>query len=209
MTVNHYIHELNNTEIGNTNTNETYVSVPRALVPEIPFLAEKEFSAIYKRNGLSYPIKFQSYKNGEFRITKLGPLYREARVKAGDLIELEECAGQLYVDFILRKNLVVFACKKGSVFECLNEDRVLDFLGKDLRCMREGIYSAFKIVKGQSFKPRTDSSREINAYSLLIDGVALVSTKDTLFNVFCFGKSVVMSKANRDFISKIEWSDYE
>lgn len=209
MTVNQYIHELNNTEIGNTNTNETYVSVPRALAPSIAFLPEGDVSVIYKRNGLAFPIKFQAYGNGEFRITKLGPLYRICQICAGDMIQIEECDGNLYVDFIQRKNLVVFACKKNSVFECLNEDRVQGVLNKDIVCMYNGINTRLKVVKGESFQPRVDSARQITSYGLFIDESELVSKKDTLFNLFLLGDKAVMSEARRDVICKIEWSDYE
>ena len=40
MVVQQYIHQLNNSELGRTGVHESYVSVPRGIVPSLKFVTE-------------------------------------------------------------------------------------------------------------------------------------------------------------------------
>jgi len=166
MVVQQYIHQLNNTELGRTHTNETYVSVPRRIVSNLTFLKDGQQTWSFKRNGKQYVLRFKKYDNGEFRITGLGKLYRDVDVYAGDSIVFEVRDGSLLVDFISRPDVVVFGSYKDGVVECRNEDRVVTMVGKEIPCIHGGVLGGFKVVFDGKVKPRKDSDREVKTYRL-------------------------------------------
>lgn len=209
MTVQQYIHQLNNSELGRTGVHESYVSVPRGIVPKLNFVVAGNISAKYKRNGAAYNLKFKKYDNGEFRLTGLGELYRVSNVNAGDLIILEDIDGSFGIDFVCRSNLIVFGAQGQYRFECRNEDRLTSFLDVDIPCCSDGKMTVLRIVHKGSVKPRADSPRVVNVYELQVNGVAMTCTRNQAVNFFSFHEGHFLVPSSPDVIRKLEWSDYE
>lgn len=209
MTVQQYIHQLNNSELGRTGVHESYVSVPRGIVPKLNFVVAGNISAKYKHNGAAYNLKFKKYDNGEFRLTGLGELYRISSVNAGDLIILEDVDGSFGIDFVYRNNLIVFGVQGQYRFECRNEDRLTSFLDVDIPCCRDGEMAVLRIIPRGSVKPRSDSPRVVNVYELQVNGVAITGNRNQAVNFFSFQGGHFLVPSSPDVIRKLEWSDYE
>lgn len=209
MTVQQYIHQLNNSELGRTGVHESYVSVPRGIVPKLSFVVEGIINARFKRNGVIYKLKFKRYDNGEFRLTGLGELYRASEVNAGDLIILEDVDGAFWIDVLYRNNLVVFGAQGQYRFECRNKDRLSSFLSKDIPCYNEGRLVTLRIVPQGSVKPRSDSPRVVKVYEILIDGKSISGNRNQAVNFFVFNGCHFMVPSTPDVIRKLDWSDYE
>lgn len=209
MIVQQYVHQLNNSELGRTGVHESYVSVPRGIVPKLKFVAEGVINASFKRNGIAYKLKFKKYDNGEFRLTGLGKLYRASNANAGDLIVLEDVDGAFLIDFVHRDNLIVFDAQGKSCFECRNEDRLQPFLGVDIPCFREGGMATVRIVSKGSVKPRSDSTRIVNVFEILVDGVSVAGNRNQGVNFFSFHGGSFLVPSSPDVIRKLEWSGYE
>jgi hypothetical protein len=210
MRIQQYVHQLNNSELGRTGVHETYVSIPRGVVPKLGFLSLGEKKISFKRNNRVYDIQFRNVNNGEFRITGLGRLYRESGVNAGDLIIIEDESGVLRVDFVYRENLLVFgALKKDGLFECRNEDRLLKIINKKVKCYKDGEIVELIIESKGNVQPRTDSLRRVNVYGIKIDGNLLIGGKNQVYNLFMMEEGNFFVRSTPDAIRKLEWGDHE
>lgn len=209
MIVQQFVHQLNNSELGRTGVHESYVSVPRGLVPDLKFVTEGKINATFKRTGSSYSLKFKKYDNGEFRLTGLGELYRESGASAGDLIILEDAGGTFWVDFVYRKRLVVFGAQGKGRFECRNEERLAPFLNVSIPCHMDGALVDLKIIQKGTIQPRSDSARTVNVFELNADGRPIVCGRNQALNFFTLGGGHFLVPSPPDAIRKIEWSDYD
>lgn len=209
MVIRQYVHQLNNSELGRTGTNETYVSFPRALVPRIDFISEGTVKTTFKRNRVLYELKFKRYDNGEFRLTGLGELYRVANVDAGDLVILEKSENLFYIDFIHRKNLIVFGSQGQDRFECRNEDRLAPVIGKKMTCFVNGKSSIAEITSKGSVRPRRDSPREVNLFEIQVDGAIVSGRKNQAYNLFDIQGSFFLVESLSDSVRKLTWSEHE
>lgn len=209
MVTQQYIHQLNNSELGRTGTHETYVSFPRGLVPKIDFLSEGTVQTTFKRNQVLYELKFKRYDNGEFRLTGLGELYRVANVDAGDIIILEKSENQFYIDFIHRKNLIVFGCQGQDCFECRNEDRLTPLMNRKAPCFVNGKSCIVEIMPRGNVRPRCDSPREVNLFAIQVDGKAITGRKNQAYNFFDIQGSFFLTESLSDSVRKLTWSENE
>lgn len=209
MVVQQYIHQLNNSELGRTGVHESYVSVPRGIVPNLTFIVAGTINATFKRNGQTYKLKFKKYDNGEFRLTGLGELYRASDVNAGDLIVLEDVNGTFWIDFVYRNNLIVFGAQGKYRFECRNEDRLPPFLDTDIPCHKGNDIIVLRIIPQGSVRPRSDSPREVNVFELQLGTKAITCNRNEAINFFCFRGEHFLVPSSPDVIRKLKWSDYE
>ena len=209
MVVQQYIHQLNNSELGRTGVHESYVSVPRGIVPSLNFVTEGAIQATFKRSGNSYRLKFKKYPNGEFRLTGLGELYRTSGVSAGDLIVIEDLGGVFWIDFVYRKNLIVFGSQGSNQFECRNEDRLKGFVDCDLPCYKDGQLATLLIRSKGAIKPRSDSPREVNVFEISVDGNVIAGSRNQAINLFTVNGFHFLVPSSPDSIRKLQWSDHE
>jgi len=209
MLVQQYIHQLNNSELGRTGVHESYVSVPRGVVPKLAFIVAGVINATFKRNGKTYKLKFKKYDNGEFRLTGLGELYRASDANAGDLIILEDVDGKFWIDFVYRTNLIVFGAQGKYRFECRNENRLQPFLDTDIPCHNGGGVVALRIISKGSVMPRSDSTRVVNVFELQLGAKAITCNRNEAINFFCFHGEYFLVPSSPDVIRKLKWSDYE
>ncbi len=209
MVIQQFVHQLNNSELGRTGTHETYVSFPRALVPKIGFVSEGTVKTTFKRNQVLYKLKFKRYDNGEFRLTGLGELYRVANVDAGDIVVLEKSENLFYIDFIHRKNLIVFGSQGHNRFECRNEDRLAPLISKKVQCFVNGKPCIVEIKPKGSVRPRRDSAREVNLFEVQVDGMTITGHKNQAYNLFDIQGSFFLAESLSDSVRKLTWSEHE
>lgn len=196
-----FVHQLNNTELGKTGTHETYVSIPRGIVPRLDFLLP-QLQVQYKQTGSRYDLVFGQVANGEYRLTGLGRLYREVNPEAGDLIIVEEQDNRFFIDFVFQKNVIVFSHAKDDRFSCRNEDRLNQISGP-IPCFFMDESHTISIVSAGLWQPRKDSTRTVKLFQLVIDGEAIQGDVLNLF-VFDNNKESILVPAYPDSIRRME-----
>jgi hypothetical protein len=119
-----FIKSLNNTELGKSGTNETYVLVSKNVkgIEKIFDTANRKPSLINLKNG-GILSSVHITDGGEFRINGLGDFYRANNANAGDEIIFERRDNKFYINLHSKTNTIVFQ-KNSKGFEVLNIDRL-------------------------------------------------------------------------------------
>ena len=87
--VREYRHRPNKTELGQGNTNETYLHISRDIDLSAIFPVGKEVSVEDVNNQKKYLLKSSNYRR-EFRINQMGSIYRDYTVVPGDEILIRD-----------------------------------------------------------------------------------------------------------------------
>lgn len=164
-----FIKILNNTEIGGTNTNDTYIYL------------QQQYQDLFSMHEYNNELRFQDKETNqiiiikptkakECRITKMGAYWRLKNAVAGDkvIIERVERNGVKYNYISLEKNSDLFYLeyfKKNNCFIPWGQDEFLDFyninnIGSKSRIQECEIEYIGKIIK------RADSKTEYSAIKL-------------------------------------------
>jgi len=104
-----FIKSLNNTELGKSGTNETYVLVSKNVkgIEKIFDTANRKPSLINLKNG-GILSSVHITDGGEFRINGLGDFYRANNVNAGDEIIFERRDNKFYINLHSKTNTIDF-----------------------------------------------------------------------------------------------------
>lgn len=124
MKIQQFIKSLNNTELGKSGTNETYVLVSKNVkgIENLFDAANRKPILINLKNaGIISSVHITD--GGEFRINGLGDFYRVNNANAGDEIIFERRDNQFYINLHTKTNTIVFQ-KNCKGFEVLNIDRL-------------------------------------------------------------------------------------
>lgn len=202
MKILQFIKSLNNTELGKSGTNETYVLVSTNAkgIEKIFDPTNRKPSLINLKNG-GIVNTVHITDSGEFRINGLGDFYRTNNANAGDEIIFERRDNQFYIN-LLTKNNTIFFQKNSKGFEVLNIDRLKgtsfdnvlykNYLGK--------LDIEFKV----SDKKRIDSPTNTDFYTLKFNNTDLLSNIKS--NEF-FELSILKNKTELKKV--LVWQFYE
>lgn len=125
-----YIKSLNATEAGETNTNDSYILIPKVFDAsnffDLTVGHKKFFSAIDPETNKIYQLRFEvTSKTKEQRIYKLGVFCREKGLHAGDTISIEHLIIDGESSFIIRyrhlENIVLLQKFKGDYIIVRND----------------------------------------------------------------------------------------
>jgi len=119
------IKRVNATEVGHTNTNDTYLLLPKGYQTWTNiFDSNMDFDVVDKRSDNMITLKFTNPRE-ENRLTKLGKYYRDYNITSGDTIIIEcvidENRKTYYIDYIDNRNKVTLK-KTSENLELYSED---------------------------------------------------------------------------------------
>lgn len=173
MRVLQFIKSLNNTELGKSGTNETYVLVSKNVkgIENLFDTENRKPTLINLKNGGVLNTVHITI-GGEFRINGLGDFYRANNANAGDEIIFERRDNQFYVNILTKTNIIVFQ-KNSKGFEVLNSDRMLENSFNDV-IYNEDVGN-LKIEFKESSKKRSDSPSNTDFYTLKFNSKDLLN----------------------------------
>ncbi len=170
MKVIQFIKQLNNTELGKSGTNDTYVLVPNEV--DITGIFEEPNVAIsFVDIDSSEEIAIRHTVGREKRIVGLGPYYRSKNLSAGDEIVFEKRTIGETESFLVRthvRNDIVVFRKGKNGFEILTPERLP--LAEQWSADSNG---TFAISFLEAAKKRNDSPDVTNYYNIVLDGKSL------------------------------------
>jgi hypothetical protein len=171
MKIQQFIKSLNNTELGKSGTNETYVLVSKN-VKGIETLFDshnRKPSLINLKNG-GVVSTVHITEGGEFRINGLGDFYRSNNASAGDEIIFERRGDQFFINLHTKTSTIIFQ-KNSKGFEVLNIDRLKgsSFYNVHYNGQLGKLDIDFKI----SDKKRSDSPNKTDFYTLRYNNIDL------------------------------------
>lgn len=173
MRVLQFIKSLNNTELGKSGTNETYVLVSKNVkgIENLFDTENRKPTLINLKNGGVLNTVHITI-GGEFRINGLGDFYRANNANAGDEIIFERRDNQFYVNILTKTNIIVFQ-KNSKGFEVLNSDRMLENSFNDV-IYNEDVGN-LQIEFKESSKKRSDSPSNTDFYTLKFNSTDLLN----------------------------------
>lgn len=198
---------LNRTEIGNTGTNDTYISIISNIRD---FFSHEELNKIilFKdlKTGQSYEFKATT-PGSELRLTKIGPYLRQNNSNPGDEIVLQKKvesktiygetkeSTEFYIDILNYSNRIVLNCVDKDKLEFIskfNQDRLEDILNGDteieMRLKNSDITIYIKDLQ-ELKKVRTQSYKK---YSIKNIDILFDNFKKSKFN------SIIIQKNEED-----------
>lgn len=173
MKILQFIKSLNNTELGKSGTNETYVLVSKNVkgIENMFDKTNRRPSLINLRNG-GVLNSVHITDGGEFRINGLGDFYRANNAHAGDEIVFERRDNQFYINLQTKTNIIIFQ-KNSKGFEVLNIDRLVGSTFNDI--LYKGTLGTLNVDFKVSDKKRSDSPTNTNFYSLKFNNSDLLN----------------------------------
>jgi hypothetical protein len=174
MNIQQFIKSLNNTELGKSGTNETYVLVSKNVkgIENLFDPANRKPSLINLKNG-GIVSSVHITDGGEFRINGLGDFYRANNANAGDEIIFERRDNQFYINLHTKTNTIVFQ-KNSKGFEVLNIDRLKSSSFNNV--IYNGNLGKLDINFKVSDKKRSDSPTKTDFYTLKFDNTDLLNS---------------------------------
>ncbi|MEN9303075.1 MAG: hypothetical protein RL264_1504 [Bacteroidota bacterium] len=174
MKIQQFIKSLNNTELGKSGTNETYVLVSKNVkgIETLFDSQNRKPSLINLKNG-GVLSTVHITEGGEFRINGLGDFYRANNANAGDEIIFERRGDQFFVNLLTKTNTIIFQ-KNSKGFEVLNIDRLKgsSFYNVHYNGQLGKLEIDFKI----SDKKRSDSPSNTDFYTLKFNNTDLLNS---------------------------------
>ena len=170
-----FIKSLNNTELGKSGTNETYVLVSTNVrgIEKIFDTANTRPSLINLKNGgILSSVHITNTVTGEFRINGLGDFYRANNANAGDEIIFERRDNKFYINLHSKINTIVFK-KNSKGFEVLNIDRLKESSIDNV--IYKGNSGKLDIDFKVSDKKRSDSPTNTDFYTLKFNNTDLLN----------------------------------
>lgn len=166
-----YIKSLNATETGESNTNDSYILVPRGLDARDFFgLATGNrmfFDAIDPTTQQSYSLRFEITGTNEQRIYMLGVFCRDKNIHAGDTICLEKLTVNGNTKYYIRhrnfSNAVLLQKIKGN-YVIERNDMGAGLLGQPINLSYNGMDIELMLTFKERGKKRNDSPDEFDFY---------------------------------------------
>ncbi len=166
-----YIKSLNATETGESNTNDSYILIPRGLDARDFFglSAGKRmfFDAIDPSTHKSYNLRFEITGTNEQRIYMLGVFCRDKNIHAGDTICLERLTVNDDTKYYIRhrnfNNIVLLQKIKGS-YVIERNDVGPSLLGQPINLSYNGMDVELTLSFKERGKKRNDSPDEFDFY---------------------------------------------
>lgn len=166
-----YIKSLNATETGESNTNDSYILVPRGLDASDFFGLTSGrrmfFDAIDPTTQKSYNLRFEITGTNEQRIYMLGVFCRDKGIHAGDTICLEKLTIDGNTKYYIRhrnfNNIVLLQKIKGS-YVIERNDVGASLLGRPIDLTYNGLAIELTLSFKERGKKRNDSPDEFDFY---------------------------------------------
>ena len=167
-----YIKSLNATEAGETNTNDSYILIPKGFDASDFFsLTEgnkKFFDAIDPESNKKYNLRFEvTSKTKEQRIYKLGVFCREKGLHAGDTISIEHLVIDGESSYIIRyrhlQNIVLLQKFRGDYIIGRN-DLGTSLFSTPLTLRNNGYNIALSLNFKERAHKRSDSPDQYDVY---------------------------------------------
>jgi hypothetical protein len=173
MKILQFIKSLNNTELGKSGTNETYVLVSKNVkgIENLFDNSNRNPSLINLKNG-GVISTVHITMGGEFRINGLGDFYRANNASAGDEIIFERRDNQFYININSKTNTIVFQ-KNSKGFEVLNIERLA--VSSFDNVIYNGLSGKLDIEFKVSDKKRSDSPINTDFYTLKFNNTDLLN----------------------------------
>jgi len=178
MKIIQYIHRPNNTELGKGNTHETYMLIGADIDLTTLFPIGVEVSVKDSKKDVTYPL--MSSSGSEFRVNKMGPIYRDYSMCEGDEVWITKVFGDsdetpINIEIKTYNRVLMTVSSGGATFGDL--ERLSSFGDKDkgynipLTC--NGKSSVLDVSFKESKKKRSDSPIDTDFYSVVFDGEAV------------------------------------
>ena len=197
-----FIKFLNNTELGKSGINDTYVLVSKN-VKGIENLFDpanrKPVLINLKNGGIVNTVHITNAV--EFRINGLGEFYRANDANAGDEIIFERRDNLFYINLQTKINTIVFQ-KNSKGFEILNIDRLKSSLYDNVNY--NGNSGMLVIDFKESGKKRSDSPTNTDFYTLRFNNTDLLNN---IKNNEYF--ELTISNKNAELKKVLVWQFYE
>ena len=173
MKTQQFIKLLNNTELGKSGTNETYVLVSKNVkgIENLFDPANRKPSLINLKNG-GIVSSVHITDGRELRINGLGDFYRANNANAGDEIIFERRDNKFYINLYTKQDTIIFQ-KNSKGFEVLNIDRLK---GSSFdHAIYNGNSAKLDIDFKVSDKKRSDSPTNTDFYTLKFNNIDLLN----------------------------------
>ena len=165
-----FIKQLNNTEVGKSGTNDTYILIPQGV--DISDLFEdigREYPFRDKASAQVYALRYTSSR--EKRIVGLGQYYRDKNALAGDKILLEkrvaaDGSAAWFIDLAASENTAFFQ-KVKNCFQSLTPEKAAPFLSEPSKTP-DG--RTVTVRYSGDIRKRKDSPATISVYDIEVGG---------------------------------------
>lgn len=166
-----YIKSLNATETGESNTNDSYILIPRNLDGSDFFGLSSGrrifFDAIDPATQKTYNLRFEITGTKEQRIYMLGVFCREKNIHAGDSICIEKLIVDDETKYFIRhrnySNIVLLQKIKGN-YVIERNDVGAGLLGQPINLSYHGMSLVLTLTLKERGKKRNDSPDEFDFY---------------------------------------------
>lgn len=194
-----YLHYLNATELGKSGTHETYLSISKDVDLSNIFPLGVDVAVEDIKSRKIYQLKSSNGNGNEFRVNKMGELYRDYSMMPGDLIVIthfdELNSKRTTISAITFNGVVLSVDSKGG--ELNNVERLSPFLSGEKQYSLEAVFngnlSKLIITFVEAKKKRADSPIDTDYYEISVDGQKLANGKYYLI----IGKENVLHVAKK------------
>ncbi len=194
-----YLHYLNATELGKSGTHETYLSISKDVDLSNIFPLGVDVAVEDIKSRKIYQLKSSDGNGNEFRVNKMGELYRDYSMMPGDLIVIthfdELNSKRTTISAITFNGVVLSVDSKGG--ELNNVERLSPFLSGEKQYSLEAVFngnlSKLIITFVEAKKKRADSPIDTDYYEISVDGQKLANGKYYLI----IGKENVLHVAKK------------
>lgn len=196
-----YIKSLNATEAGESNTNDSYILIPKMFNASDFFGLSSgnklHFEAVDPETGTKYNLRYEVTSNTkEQRIYMLGIFCRAKNLHAGDTISIEKLTLNNSTSFIIRyrqqKKIVLLQKIKGDYL--IERNDIGDTLfNQTFHFTRNGEQVDFSLSYKYHGKKRNDSPDEYDFYEvLLVSGQKLSDISKDQYVILDFNKNAIV-----------------
>lgn len=166
---------LNATEVGMTNTNDSYVLIPQKFDASLLFPTQGSQQIRDYISGDDYQFRYESGR--EQRLYQLGKYCRDNNVQCGDILTIERRSinnqSRLFIN-AKRKHSIAFLQKHKEGYFIIRNDIGSNILNKYFEFSIYETYYNLRIRFEGNIRKRKDSPSELPFYSVeTIDGVNL------------------------------------
>lgn len=196
----YYIKSLNATESGETNTNDSYILVPKNNDATAFFLEETNpfsFYAIDAESSKRFGLRFEITKRNEQRIYKLGAYCRDKELHAGDIICLERRIingdKKFIISYIKQKEIVLLQKFSDDLYLIERNDLNVDLKNTIFTLSFNDSDHTLLFLFDHNGKKRSDSPNSYDFFKVSIDGINELSTIiDDKYIIFDFKKNEII-----------------
>lgn len=179
-----YTHHPNATELGLGNTHETYMLINTEIDLSEMFPPQEVVVVEDIKEHKQYPLK--AAKGREFRVNQMGELYRDYKVRPGDVVVMTKIikngCSKVFFEVKSSNQVVLSVSNKGVEISDISRLAPFEVANKiyEVPIEQEGIQESLRLTFKESMKKRADSPNLTDFYVAKVNGEDMPNGKYSL-----------------------------